>query len=255
MTPFTDLLFYRITEGLFYDFVDNPSLRNDFSANLESYISGIIEKRAEQYEVGGDVTYGRTSERTPDILLRSKKRVVAAVEIKGRRQSANIRFGENPTKDSAGAYEDLSKGVFQLWKYLADSSKGLIPSEFAASTDTILGLCTLDNWVESAYGTEADVYAMAHRKADAHPRGIPPEHRKRVPIFSLSDMEFVLSRSDVETLIGIIRASATDEYSGWLLASIFSSKFPSRSAVEDALPFGDISKHVPWWNSLDPDAL
>ena len=179
--------------------------------------------------------------------------VVAAIEIKGRRQSATIRFGENPTKDFADAYEDLSKGVFQLWKYLAESSRGLIPSEFAASENTILGVCTLDNWIESAYGTEADIYAMAHRKADAYARGVPSEYRKNVPIFSLSDMEFVLSRSDVETLVGIVQASTTDEYRGWLLSSIFSSKFPSRSIVDDALPFRDVNKHVPWWNTLDPD--
>ncbi|TGQ73011.1 MAG: hypothetical protein E5V49_02355 [Mesorhizobium sp.] len=253
MTPFPDLLFYRITEGLFYDFVDNPDLRNDFSANLESYISDVIEKRAEKYGVSGNITYGRTAEKTPDILVSETNSVIAAIEIKGRRQNATIRFGENPTKDFAEAYEDLSKGVFQLWKYLADSSKGLIPGEFAASEDTILGVCTLDNWIESAFGTEADVCAMAHRKADAHVRGIPPEYRKHVPIFSLSDMEFVLSRSDVETLIDIMRAATTDEYRGWLLASIFSSKFPSRSAVEDALPFGDVNKNVPWWTTLDPD--
>lgn len=253
MTPFVDLLFYRITEGLFYDFVDNPNLRNDFSANLETYISEIIGKRAEKYKVCGDIIYGRTAEKTPDILVSMNNSVVAAIEIKGRRQSATIRFGENPTKDFADAYEDLSKGVFQLWKYLADSSRGLIPSEFAASDKAILGVCTLDNWIESAYGTEADIYAMAHRKADAHARGVPSKYRKHVPIFSLSDMEFVLSRSDVETLIGVIHASSTDEYRGWLLSSIFSSKFPSLGVIDDALPFGDVNKHVPWWCTLDPD--
>ena len=251
MAPFVDLLFYRITEGLFYDFVDNSNLRNEFAENLESYVSDILKNSAGRFSIGGNIPYGRTLERTPDVLVSNADEVVAAIEVKARRQNAIIRFGENPTKDSADAYEDLSKGIFQLWKYLADSSKGLIPQGFIASNNTALGVCTLDNWIESAFGSEADIYAMAHKKADSYARGIPPECRKRVPIFSLSDMEFVLSRGGMDVLLEVIHDSATEEYSGWLLSSIFSSKFASRGTIKDALPFGDVTKHVPWWNSFE----
>ncbi|TGV55085.1 hypothetical protein EN784_31955 [bacterium M00.F.Ca.ET.141.01.1.1] len=251
MAPFVDLLFYRITEGLFYDFVDNSNLRNEFAENLENYVSNILKTSSGTFSIGGNLSYGRTLERTPDILVSKSDDVVAAIEVKARRQNAIIRFGENPTKDSADAYEDLAKGVFQLWKYLADSSRGLIPQGFTASNNTALGVCTLDNWIESAFGSEADIYAMAHKKADSHARGIPLECRKHVPIFSLSDMEFVLSRGGMDILLEVMHASATEEYSGWLLSSIFSSKFPSRGTIKDALPFGDVSKHVPWWNSFE----
>lgn len=65
-------------------------------------------------------------------------------------------------------------------------------------------------------------------------------------------MEFVLSRGDMDILLKVMRSAATDDYNGWLLASIFSSKFPTRTAVKDTLPFGDVDKHVPWWRSLEP---
>lgn len=249
MCPLPDLVFFRMTEGLFYDFVDAPScIRNEFAKNLELYIRDRVKSDCD-FKVLGDVAYGKTSERTPDVLLSNKERIIAAIEVKGRRQSAPVRFSEDPTRELLSSFEELAKGVFQLWKYVADSGAGLIPSVHAAGEDAQLAICTLDNWIEFGRGIEEAIYRMAERKADSATRKIHKDARKRVSIFTINDLDFILSRSDVGTLLEVIRLSLTPEFEGWLLSSVFSHRFPEKVKARSVEPTQDV---VPWWEALDP---
>jgi hypothetical protein len=252
MTPLPPLVFFRITEGLFYDFVGSGgSVRNEFSDRYESYCEYLFLQNPNGKLISREIRYGRTANGTPDILVSNGSSTILAVELKARRQTAEVRFGENPTVTDPSLFEELAAGIVQLWKFAAYGDKIPIRDDFKPKSDLLLALCTLDNWIEMSDPILEYLIKMAEAKADA--KNIPHSARAYVKIFSVGELEFVLARGGVDALISVVKFSKLEKYQGWLLTSIFSAEFPYLDKASPIPPSeSEIERHIPWWYSIQP---
>jgi hypothetical protein len=244
--PLPDLVLLRATAGLFYDIVGGPSrLRNDVSQRFESYSAEYIEvmlptatvKRSHQYKrVGNNID-------TPDVLvLNDSGEVVLSVECKATRLAFETQFAKDPIAEGKSEYDEIAKGIFQIWRYYSHSRRGLTGD--AISADACGIVLTLNTLLMIRPDLYQHVFAAAEVYASKESE-ISAEDRRRIVICSIKDFEYVLARSDEDLFFRTILAAGEPAYAGWLLSSVH-QELAGENSVLKPFPF-DLGQVLPWW--------
>ena len=220
ISPFVDLIFNRFTENLFYDFVGDGGLREEFGRNFESYIFTIFNDHAGDFSIANEIKYYKPVRLTPDLFIVDKGNVVAAFELKSRKLSAAARFNDDPTKDAEEAYREIAKGIYQLWKYAEDSDNQTVPLGVRASNSTELVLLTLDDWIGRSPKVLKEIFSLANKFADEKFVSKSGHIRRAVSICTTSEIEIVLSKGPLEKLISALGASHAEKYRGWMISTV-----------------------------------
>ena len=252
VAPLPDLIFLRVTEGLFYDFVQFDDLRESIAAKYVEYCCEWTERTRNNFELLGEIEYqkGGNRIRSPDIFLKSEGRIAVAIECKSRRMAHAAQFGVNPLDEARSGFVEIANGIVQLWRYIADSEQGLVPDPYNADENTLLLLLTLDSWMDAPMGLKARIIALANDIADE--KHISKDSRANVSFASIGDYEYVLERGDTTQIIGAIRKQGTEKYTDWMLSNVFDELY---GQIKPTNPFSenDLEKHVSWWSDFDRD--
>lgn len=249
--PIPQLIMQRYTSGLYLDIVGGGgAVWTEIGKRFETYVLEYLEIMMQPLSVTGEVDYGpkKSRQRTPDILVSEDGRLVAVIECKAKRMSFDARFADNPTMEAAIAFDELAKGLFQIWRFFSHARrKVFVEQELDPDCQGII--ITADSWLAMARNQAESVIAAAHALADQEGQ-IEAEDRRDVAFCQIDDVEFVLQRGSARSFLAATRDIASGEKEGFLLSVAHAAEL----GTEREYPFADrLEDLLPWLADLRAD--
>jgi hypothetical protein len=244
--PIPELIMYRYTSGLYLDVVKGgPAVWTEIGRRFETYVIEYLQAMMAPYSVEGEALYGakKARYRTPDVLIHGAKGIVAVVECKAKRMSFDARYADDPVSAAAIGFDELSKGIFQIWRFFAHARRGLTGHlHLAANCQGVM--ITADSWLTMASKQAEKVIAAAHRLADAD-GDIEPADRRDICFCQVDDVEFSLQNGTPDSFLGACREIASGEKKWFMLSVAHSAnrdtprEYPFKDRIADLLPWMD----------------
>lgn len=244
VAPLPDLIMDRVTNGLFYDVIGGGGpVREEIGRRFEEYslalLSAMLDARFEP-EATYRTRLGPIA--TPDILMCGKDGAVRlAIECKASRMSVSARFGDAPEADRG--YEEIAKGVMQLWRFFAHCRQQIAPNQMAPDAQGVI--LTMDEWFAGRSTVIPQIMARANELADASAHEIPEADRRAVAFCTISELEVVLVTATPSSLTETVRIGSGDR-AGWIF-SILHDELLTEKTAPKGYPFkqalGDL---LPW---------
>lgn len=251
MAPLPELVALRMTAGVYYDIANGPSdLRNEVSSRFEMYCRMLLGKMLAGISVDGQYKYsiGKRVLDSPDIFVRDAGRLRLVIECKATKMTFAAQFGEDPYEEARHKYEEIAKGVFQIWRYMSHLRLGYTEAEVDKAK--VRGfVLTLDKWLAMSIDLQSSVLERANEMA-AGDRNIEEVDRIGVLFGSVDDLEnLLLHVSGADELFSVLEQASDDRFLGWLLPNIRKELVAGKSEVRD-YPF-DLGDVLPWWSEID----
>lgn len=247
-SPLPTLIVARTTAGLYYDIVGGgQKLLNEANERFETYSASYLKATMPRFSVDRSYRYkvGSNKIDTPDLFVRFEGKLVLVVECKATKLSFAAQFSDDPIVQAKKQYDQIAKGVFQLWRYFSHVRRGLLPKEATLPNPNGMVL-TLDTWLTMSLRLQREVLSSATLLAQEDPN-IVAEDRRPIVFCSIQDLEATLARSDEESFLQTVASALEDRFVGWQLPSIHAER--GEKITEKAFPF-DLGKILPWWSKL-----
>lgn len=249
VSPLPDLIMDRVTNGLFYDVIGGGGpVREEIGCRFEAYSVALLSALLPSARFAPGTHY-RTPQgpvATPDILMRDEAGAVRLViECKATRMSVVARFGEAPGADRG--YEEIAKGVMQLWRYFAHCRQRVAPDTLVADVQGMI--LTMDEWFAGRSTVIPEIVARANELADAGAHAILAEDRRPVAFCTISELEMVLATATPESLLATARIGSGDR-AGWIFSILHDEADAAKTAPKE-YPFQEaLGELLPWYSSL-----
>lgn len=246
--PLPELVALRTTAGLYYDLVGGPPLlRNEASKRFEMYSAEFV-RRSTRFQVSDEIEYrvGQRNWRTPDVLCERNGAVFVAIECKASKLTYDAQFAEAPAAFAKRGYEELAKGVVQLWRFVAHSRLGLAPKRADASIRCLL--LTLDTWLAMSGDLKREVIAAAKELAKGE-TDIREEDQRPIVFASIFDFERTLMDGSEETFLDAMDHAATESFTGWMLADVQRDR-GNEKRTDREYPF-EVADVFPFFAAID----
>jgi len=248
--PLPELIVERITSGVFYDVVaGGGSIRDDYGRRFEKYCLRYLSDTLQNFDWKPESEYFIKRQRyiSPDILCKSSDKMEIAFECKATRMSQEAAFGKEPL--DARGYEDITKAVFQLWRFFSHSRRG--HTNFRVSDATVGAVLTLDNWLVMAKTIQDQVLEDATQMASKKDSQIIDVDRKPIVFITISELERTLPTATENTFKEALNAANAEQYVGWRLDSIHEDLLREREFETKPYPYADeLGSLLPWWNNF-----
>ncbi|MBY3535996.1 hypothetical protein HFN68_24225 [Rhizobium laguerreae] len=253
LAPLPQLVLYRATAGLYYDVVRGGTpLINDANARFEQYGRRLIQTYLERFEVQQPQQYpfkGNLID-TPDILVKDGGEIVAVLECKATKLSFDAQFAENPMVAAKNAYDQMTKGIFQLWRFFSHARRGIYSAEAVAGNAYGI-LLTMETWFATAGDLQAQAMEDAKAKAATDP-DITEADMRPIMFCSISELEDTLGWSDEGSFLKLLATASEDKFRGWSIFNVQRDEKLRARADWRKFPF-DLDDVMPWWSKVkDP---
>ena len=253
--PMKELVVLRATAGVYYDLVDAGGyIRHKIGINFEAYCLQLLSAMLTDVQIRPEFSYRKDQQKSPDIMIDRDHETLAAVECKATKLTLEAQFGTGVIPETRSGYDELVKGIFQIWKFFSHARRRLLERDVNVSADAVGIVLTLDDWLEMASEPRAELLRRAEIFAAEEDKEILEEaNRRRVTICSIRDMEYLLRVSpDVSSVLATIRRASDDERLGWSLTGLHNDL--AEHKCENPYPFKgeEIAKVLPWWGRV-PD--
>ena len=215
MAPLPPFILQRITSGLYFDIVEGGgAIWSDVGRRFEAYCLRYLTAMLDEHSVTPERRYGPKGHSfdTPDILVSKFGTVRLIVECKAKRMPVEARYSGDPVGDASGAYAEIAKGIFQVWRFFSHARRGLLDQ--AVAPDCLGMVVTADPWLVMGQKLHPEVMAIAHALADEKDAGISAEDRRRIPIVLIDDLEYLLQNAAAAELFDCLRTLSQDP-TGW----------------------------------------
>lgn len=148
MCPLQMLLFWQITDGLYYRIINEKGFENAYGKSFEKYIGQVISKVCNNpnIQVYEEQIYGKEEKRTTDWVIYDEKAILF-IECKTKRITLLSKIELDITK---GLKKDLAKMasfIYQIYKSYLDYRENKYPDlEFCESRIFVPLVLTLEDW-------------------------------------------------------------------------------------------------------------
>jgi hypothetical protein len=198
----------------------------------------------EGYDVEGESEYGlkKNRFRTPDVLAGRGGEIQFVMECKAKRMTFEARYSDDPVGEARRGYEEIAKGIFQIWRFWSHSRRGI--SMRPVQRDCLGMVVTTDPWLSMAKNLEEEVTAIATRMARETDTDINEEDRRPVAVTQIDDIEYTLQTGNAASFFRAVEEGTRGDKLGWLLCNIHKPlDLPQR-----AYPFeAELASLLPWW--------
>lgn len=241
--PIPELIAYRYTWGLYFDVVGGEGeVWKGIGHRFEIYVRDYLKVMMAPYDVAGESTYGsrKTQFRTPDVLISKAGKVVCAIECKAKRMSFQARFADDPVIEDARGFDEMAKGVLQLWRFFSHARSGRM-SGLRVDEDCQAVIVTADSWLALAPVQAKQVFKKAHHLADRC-GDIPAEDRRDIAFYSIDDVERALQYGTADGFLATCREVASGDKKEFMLSIAHASEqgikrpYPFIDRLEELLP-------------------
>ena len=244
--PLPKLIMVRVTSGLYYDLViGKEQILSDANNRFEQYVADLLTKLMPRFQVtrSHKYRYRGNSVDTPDVLVSDFNNEVVAIECKAARLTFDAQFSDDPFSLAERQYNQIVKGVAQLWRYFSRLRLGVIPDK-QAGPDIHGMVVTLDPWLDLSRPLQEKVLDAATEQLEQDTEVIEADRRK-VVFCSLPELEHALLTSNEDAFLHLLSISRQDRFVGWQLSGVH-QKIETRLDKPKEYPFylGDV---LPWW--------
>ncbi len=247
--PLPQLIILRATSGLYYDLANGPqTLLEEANDRFEQYGKKLIEARCPRFQVLREQEFGprKTRFKTPDLLVRDGGEIKVVCECKATKLTFVAQFSDNQYAQAPKAFDQIAKGMAQLWKFFSRSRRGLFTAEKVAP-DAYGVILTMDSWFQ----LEATQLPELRRKAEtlvAEEPDILPEDMRDIVFCSIEELDDVLAISNEDEFLDTLRKSLLPEHLGWQLPSV---RNPSWEKELDRSPYPfKMEEVLPLWKEF-----
>lgn len=247
-SPLPELVLLRVTAGLFYDLVGGGGdLRNEAGNRFEEYCHRLLSAMLPKLQVSRSHRYKLQSNliESPDLSI-SKDGVISLVlECKSTKLSFGAQFANDPIGEASAGYDELAKGIFQIWRYISHIRRGILTADVSpAACGAIL---TPDTWLVLSRELRDDLLERANElaKKDAE---ILAVDRRKIVFCAVQELEGLLMISDEDRFLGAIAAATEDRFIGWQLPNVHREIGNDLEAVKP-YPF-ELGEVLPSWEKV-----
>ena len=187
--------------------------------------------------------------KTPDVLLYENDELAVIFECKVTRMSYDARFGENSITADERGYNEMAKGIFQVWRFVSHKRRGFLPNErFRHDVKGVV--LTLDTWLSMATATLNDVFDRARVLCAEKDRDILLEDQIPVAFCSIEDLERTVSTATPESFLAAVRTATEKRFRGYMLWTVHRDEVRVERQNNE-YPFKErIAEVLPWWNDF-----
>lgn len=249
--PLPSLVLHRMSAGLYYDLLPGGGVVGDeIARRFEAYCLNLMVSTLPALTIEPEYRYHRagTGDQvdSPDVLVADQARLTLAVECKATKLTFAAQFADEPAVTAAAKYDELGKGVFQLWRYFSHCRRGL--TRHAVDDETCGLVLTLDTWLVMSRELQEHCLANARRRAETEP-GMTVEDQKPICFASIQDFERLVLQTDEAGFLRTLAAAKEERFTGWLLPDI-RQRNDVQLAEPKPYPF-DLSELLVWWAELE----
>ena len=249
VAPLPDLIMDRVTNGLFYDVIGGGGpVRKEIGRRFETYALDLLRRmmRGTRFESEGSYRTDLGPISTPDVLMHGTDGSVRlAIECKASRMGVAARFGAAPEQDRG--YEEIAKGVMQLWRYFGHCRRQVAPDRVAA--DACAMVLTMDEWFAGRSTVIPRIIARANELADASPHRVEAIDRRSVAFCTISELEAVLTTATQASLLEAVRIGSGDK-AGWIFSILHAEAEVPKEAPREYAFNDELPALLPWYARL-----
>jgi hypothetical protein len=172
--------------------------------------------------------------------------VVAVFECKATKLTFEAQYGDDPIENARTGYAQISKAIFQLWRFFSHVRRGII--EVGMDQAAYGVVLTLEPWTQMGGGLRQRIIDEANAMASEKDPEISNEDKRRPVFCPIQDLEELLAISNEDELLQTFQLAIDERYSGWGLRQL-------RTKVGADQPRKDftfkLSEFFPWWQSIE----
>lgn len=253
--PLPELLYLRFTDGLFYDLVGDDNLKRIIGERFESFVMEVTG-----HYLGGvcrlvpEGKYGPKGKRraTPDIrVVNDFDELRVVIECKSRRIPYKVRSSPNPFVENNEVYDDLVKGVVQIWRYMADVRREKADCNYTISADIVGVVLMLEPWLQMHAETIREIRERAISHCQKQPE-IEAVDQIEIAFVAMDDWEYSIQKIGAREFLSALNRHASPKKHGYLLnSSIEELKQEDEPSIARYDYYGGISRLVSWWEVID----
>ncbi|MDR6530309.1 hypothetical protein J2800_001045 [Caulobacter rhizosphaerae] len=251
LVPLPELVFGRVTSGIYYDVIDGgPAVRNEIGKAFEHYTAELLQGTVAGLRCEGEHRYRVRKNRidSPDVIATTQSGELALlVECKAKKMPYEAKFGDaTPAKGDTG-FEEVAKGAYQIWRYVAHCRLGLtgrtLPQE-------VVGVvATLDAWLQISPWGKDGLLDRAREMASEKCPDIEAGDMIDVAFYPIEMLEQVLLTLPDHKALRQIRSAAKFR-ADQPLAPVDEEAEPEEK-IPKPYPFmHDFGRVLPWWRTM-----
>lgn len=219
--PIEQLLFWRITSGLYYDVIGDPRAPKEIGAQFELYILRLMAAFAIGIAVQGEIEYGtkQNPRRSTDCIIHVGGRVEVLIECKAKKLPLLAQTSLVESAARTVAVTEIAKGVVQLCRFEQAVLNGSVPG-FRYGESPILLLVTLDAWIFTGSDIMGEVYRVA--KEIAVVQGVSTERidKRAVVMCTATELDQIASTYRYDDLKRICTKAIETKFQEYALISV-----------------------------------
>lgn len=251
--PLPPLVMNRATAGLYYDIKQGPQqLMTEANDRFEQYIRNLVEAYHARFQALKGERYGpskATEIDPPDCLVKDGQQITIAIECKATKLTFEAQFAENPQVAAKAGFEQLAKGIFQLWRFFSHARRGIYTAHTVAP-DAYGIVLTMDSWMQMANKLREGALVRAKELAAAD-ANITEADMRMVVFASVQELNDVFAQTETDAFMEVLGHAVSDKYKGYGLPELTRDCGVER--VRKKFPL-DVAEILPWWNKIkDPD--
>lgn len=246
--PLPPLVMNRATAGLFYDIKQGPTrLLTEANARFEEYVRKLVRAYHPRVQALKGEPYGRKAIAIdpPDCLIKDGEHITVAIECKATKLTFEAQFAENPTIAARQGFEQLAKGIFQLWRFFSHARRGIY-ADHQVSPNAYGIVLTMDSWMQMAHKLREGAVERAKELSAADPDII--EGDMRMVIFaSVQELNDTFAQTDTDAFMAVLHNAASERYRGYGLPEV--ARESDIEHVRKGFPL-DVEELLPWWEMI-----
>jgi hypothetical protein len=231
--PLKDVLFWRVTHGLYYDVVDVERVKHIIGEEFEKFEARLLAAAYPAATILPEEPYGpkKLNKKTPDILISQNRSLKIAFECKAKRLPLDQKINISGEIRHSIAVKEIAKAVFQLVRFRVDL-RSHVYDGLTEDPDAQYVVLTLDDWVFTGPATKDDVFELAREFLDQ--KGIKPDFDIRdVVLCTAYELDVLVTRLTLEQLVHLYKCNRHPEYQQHSPLPLANELFPGSAKWSD----------------------
>ncbi|HWU13810.1 MAG TPA: hypothetical protein VN157_07335 [Caulobacter sp.] len=245
LTPLPELVLSRTNSGVYYDLIGGGAeIRNEIGKRFEDYAFDLLSATVASLSFRREYKYrwAKNTIDSPDLVASRNEALAWVVECKATKMSFDSKFGLDAMDQAPRGFDEIAKGVYQVWRYFAHTRLGRT-QDLKVADDALGVVLTLDPWVQVSFTVKGGILDRARALAQSKSPEILEEDMRPVAIYPIENLEnLVLNQPDLVILDQVQRACRDAPDSGEIQPDL------GETAIDRPYPFADdIGRVLPWW--------
>ncbi|MCV3765540.1 hypothetical protein [Rhizobium sp. TRM95796] len=248
ISPLTPLIMHRATAGLYYDIAKGPKrLLSEANSRFEDYVRVLTKGFNPRLETLQGAAYGTKANRIdpPDCLVKDGDAIVAIIECKATKLTFAAQFSENPIEAERAKFDQLVKGIYQVWRFFSHARRGIY-AEHSVSPTAYGIVLTMDNWMQMADKLRR-IAADRARELAAQDIDITAADMKTIIFVSVQELADTCIVTETDEFLQVLSHACHPRFEGYSLPQI--ARECGIQLTEKKFPL-KMNHLLPWWEII-----